>query len=149
MVGRGRTEPVARLAITKDVLSAFAKLDKPAQYAVQSAIADFASGSHGEARLEKVPGSLDDRIRLLQVDDAWHGAVLVPDSGDTYCLLTILPRDEAAGYATSHRVGVNQVTGMLEVRRPARTVPGCSLTSATPTWPGWASTGTSGSWCGS
>jgi hypothetical protein len=110
---------VARLAITKDVLSAFAKLDKPVQYAVQSAISDFASGSHGEARLEKVPGSLDDRIRLLQVDDAWHGAVLVPDSGDTYCLLTILPRDEAAGYATSHRVSVNQVTGTLEVSRPA------------------------------
>ena len=75
---------MARLAITKDVLSAFAKLDKPVQHAVQSAIADFASGDHGAGRLEKVPGSLDDRIRLLQVDDAWHGAVLVPDSGDTY-----------------------------------------------------------------
>jgi superfamily I DNA/RNA helicase len=110
---------VARLAITKDVLSAFAKLDKPVQRAVESAIADFASGHHGAASLQKVPGSLDDRIRLLQVDDAWHGAVLVPDSGETYCLLTILPRDEAAGYATSHRVGVNQVTGMLEVSRPA------------------------------
>jgi len=110
---------VARLAITKDVLSAFAKLDKPVQHAVQSAIADFASGDHGVTSLEKVPGSLDDRIRLLQVDDAWHGAVLVPDSGDTYCLLTILPRTEAAGYVTSHRVGVNPVTGMLEVSRPA------------------------------
>jgi hypothetical protein len=110
---------VARLAITKDVLSAFSKLDKPVQRAVESAIAGFASGQHGASSLQKVPGSLDDRIRLLQVDDAWHGAVLVPDSGDTYCLLTILPRDEAAGYATSHRVGVNQVTGMLEVSRPA------------------------------
>jgi AAA domain/UvrD-like helicase C-terminal domain len=109
---------VARLAITKDVLSAFGKLDKNVQGAVQSAITDFANGDHGLAHLEKVPGRLDDRIRLLRVDDAWHGAVLVPDSGDTYCLLTILPRDEAVGYATSRRVVVNQVTGMLEVSHP-------------------------------
>ena len=110
---------MARLAITKDVLSAFAKLDKRVQSAVQSAIADFANGRHGEAYLEKVPGSLDDRIRLLRVDGAWYGAVLVPDSGDTYCLLTILPPDEAVGYAASHRVGVNQATGLLEVSNPA------------------------------
>ena len=110
---------MTRLAITKDVLSAFAKLDKRVQGAVQSAIADFANGRHGEAYLEKVPGSVDDRIRLLRVDGAWYGAVLVPDSGDTYCLLTILPPDEAVGYAASHRVGVNQATGLLEVSNPA------------------------------
>jgi superfamily I DNA/RNA helicase len=109
---------VARLAITKDVLSAFGKLDKNVQGAVQSAISDFASGDHGAAHLEKVPGRLDDRIRLLRVDEAWHGAVLVPDSGDTYCLLTILPHDEAVGYATSRRVVVNPATGMLEVSHP-------------------------------
>ena len=110
---------MARLAITKDVLLAFAKLDKRVQGAVQSAIAHFANGRHGEAHLEKVPGSSDDRIRLLRVDGAWYGAVLVPDSGDTYCLLTILPLDEAVGYAASHRVGVNQATGLLEVSNPA------------------------------
>jgi UvrD/REP helicase N-terminal domain len=109
---------VARLAITKDVLSAFAKLDKRVQGAVQSAIADFANGRHGEAYLEKVPGSLDGRIRLLRVDGAWYGAVLVPDSGDIYCLLTILPLDEAVGYAASHRVGVNRATGLLEMSNP-------------------------------
>ena len=70
-------------------------------------------GRHGAAYLEKVPGSLDDRIRLLRVDGAWYGAVLVPDSGDTYCLLTILPLDEAVGYAASHRVGANQATGLV------------------------------------
>jgi hypothetical protein len=109
---------VARLAITKDVLSAFAKLDKSVQIAVQSAITGFAGGQDGQASLEKVPGSLDDRIRLLRVDGAWYGAVLVPDDGDTYCLLTVLPRDQAARYVTSHRVTVNQATGMLEVSNP-------------------------------
>jgi hypothetical protein len=109
---------VARLAITKDVLSAFAKLDKSVQIAVQSAITGFAGGQDGQESLEKVPGSLDDRIRLLRVDGAWYGAVLVPDHGDTYCLLTVLPRDQAARYVTSHRVTVNQATGMLEVSNP-------------------------------
>ena len=110
---------MARLAITKDVLSAFAKLDKRVQGAVEGAIAGFANGHQAEAHLEKVPGSLDDRIRLLRLDGAWYGAVLVPDSGDTYCLLTILPLNEAVSYATSHRVGVNQATGVLEVSNSA------------------------------
>ena len=110
---------MARLAITKDVLSAFARLDKSVQGAVQSAVNEFAAGEHGAAALETVPGGLDDRIRLLPVDGAWYGAVLVPDHGDTFCLLTILPRDEAARYVTSHRVSINQVTGTLEVSRPA------------------------------
>ena len=94
---------MARLAITKDFLAEYAKLDKRVQSAVDAAIADFANGRHAEACLEKAPGSLDDRIRLLRVDGAWYGVVLVPDSGDTYCLITILPTDEAVGYATSHR----------------------------------------------
>ena len=109
---------MARLAITKDVLSAFAKLDKNVQVAVQSAITDFAGADDGQAYLEQVPGRLDDRIRLLRVDATWYGAVLVPDHGDTYCLLTVLPLDQAASYATSRRVGVNQATGMLEVSNP-------------------------------
>ena len=109
---------MARLAITKDVLSAFARLDKSVQIAVQSAITGFTGGHDGQASLERVPGSLDDRIRLLRVDATWYGAVLVPDRGDTYCLLTVLSLGQAARYASSRRVGVNQATGMLEVSNP-------------------------------
>jgi hypothetical protein len=109
---------VARLAITRDVLAAFAKLDKGVQVAVQSAITDFAAADDGQAFLLKVPGGLDDRIRLFRADGTLYGAVLIPDSGDTYCLLTILPLDEAVRYASSHRVSVNQATGMLEVSNP-------------------------------
>ena len=109
---------MARLAITKDVLSAFARLDKRVQGAVEAAIARFAE-VHTNAYLEKVPGRLDDRIRLLRLDDSWYGVVLAPDNGDTYCLLAILPINEAVGYATSHRVSVNQATGVLEVSNSA------------------------------
>ncbi|HEY0717602.1 MAG TPA: UvrD-helicase domain-containing protein, partial [Streptosporangiaceae bacterium] len=109
---------MTRLAITKDVLSAFARLDRNVQGAVQSAITGFAGADDGEALLLKVPGSLDDRIRLFRVDGPLYGAVLVPDRGDTYCLLTILPLDQAVRYAASHRVSVNQATGVLEVSNP-------------------------------
>ncbi|HEX3514716.1 MAG TPA: UvrD-helicase domain-containing protein, partial [Trebonia sp.] len=37
-------------------------------------------------------------------------------TGDTYCLVTILPKDKAKAYATSHRFSVNPALGVLEVR---------------------------------
>ena len=81
------------------------------------------------------------------MDSFWRGVVLAPETGDTYCLITVLPHDKANAYAASHRFSVNQALGVLEVRdeeaieqlqpslqavaRP--TTSGCSLTSATPT----------------
>ena len=106
---------MARLAITKDVLSEYAKLDKSVQSVVDAAIAEFANDPHAGLRLEKVPGSRDDRIRVIRVDRTWYGVVLAPDGGSTYCLLTILPPDKAIAYAASRRFSVNPATGMLEV----------------------------------
>ncbi|MGH3282871.1 MAG: UvrD-helicase domain-containing protein, partial [Trebonia sp.] len=40
-------------------------------------------------------------------------------SGDTYCLVTILPKDKAKAYASSHRFSVNPALGVLEVRDEA------------------------------
>lgn len=37
------------------------------------------------------------------MDSFWRGVVLAPETGDTYCLITILPRDKANAYAASHR----------------------------------------------
>ena len=106
---------MARLAITKDVLAEYAKLDKGVQNAVEVAITEFAKDPHPGSHLEKVPGSRDDRIRTIRVDGIWRGVLLTPDSGDTYCLLTVLPQDKAIGYAASHRFSVNPATGMLEI----------------------------------
>ena len=49
------------------------------------------------------------------MDSLWCGVVLVLQGGDTYCLIAVLPRDEAYAYASSHRFGVNRVLGVLEV----------------------------------
>ena len=55
-------------------------------------------------------------MRTIRVDNFWRGVVVAPESGDTYCLLTVLPHDKAIAYAASHRCTVNQVLGVLEIR---------------------------------
>ena len=69
--------------------------------------------------LEKLQHSRDHQIRTIRIDSFWRGVVLAPESGDTYCLITVLPHDKANTYATSHRFSVNQAIGVLEVRDEA------------------------------
>jgi hypothetical protein len=107
---------VARLAIGKNFLTEYGRLDKNVQSAVDAAIAKFAKHPHPGIHLEKPQRSWDDRIRTLEVDSQWRGIVLAPATGDTYCLVTILPQDKAKAYATSHRFSVNPALGVLEVR---------------------------------
>jgi hypothetical protein len=107
---------VARLAIGKGFLTEYGRLDKDVQGAVDAAIAKFARHPHPGSHLEKPQRSWDDRIRTLEVDNRWRGIVLAPMTGDTYCLVTILPKDKAKAYATSHRFSVNPALGVLEVR---------------------------------
>jgi superfamily I DNA/RNA helicase len=106
---------VARLAIARGFLAEYAKLDGSVQLAVQAVIAGFTGHNHAEVRLEKPQGSRDDRIRIVRVGSFWRAIVLAPESGDTYCLITVLPLDEAHAYATCHRFSVNRVLGVLEV----------------------------------
>ena len=46
----------------------------------------------------------------------WRGVVLAPDSGDTYCLLTVLSHEKVNDFAASHRFGAARTSGALEVR---------------------------------
>ena len=107
---------MARLAIAKGFLAEYAKLEKGVQSSVEAAIAKFAEHTHAGLHLEKLQHGRDDRIRTIRVDQFWRGVVLAPDSGDTYCLITVLPHDKAIAYATSRRFSVNQALGVLEVR---------------------------------
>ena len=107
---------MARLAIGKSFLIEYGRLDKDVQRAVDAAIANFAKHPHPGIHLEKPQPSWDDRIRTLRVNSHWHGIVLAPETGDTYCLVTILPREKAKAYATTHRFSVNPALGVLEVR---------------------------------
>src|SRR5215469_9940044 len=110
---------LARLAIAKDFLAEYAKLDKPVRSAVEAAMSKFAGHTHAGVHLEKLQHSKDDRIRTIRIDNFWRGVVLAPESGDTYCLVTVLPHDKAISYAAGHRFTVNEALGVLEVRDEA------------------------------
>jgi hypothetical protein len=107
---------LARLAIAKDFLAEYAKLEKSVQSSVEAAIGKFAEHTYAGMHLEKLHHSRDDRIRTIRVDSFWRGVVLAPETGETYCLITVLPHDKANAYASSHRFSVNQMLGVLEVR---------------------------------
>jgi superfamily I DNA/RNA helicase len=107
---------VARLAIAKGFLAEYARLDEDARRTVEALVAEFAERPHAWRYLEKPRHSLDDRIRLFRVNSLWRGVVLAPDTGDTYCLITILPHDQAYAYAAGHRFGVSQALGVPEAR---------------------------------
>jgi hypothetical protein len=120
---------VARLAISKDFLAEYAKLDRDVQVAVDAAVAKFARHPYPAQHLTKPEHSRDDRIRIMPVNGRWRGVVLAPaatglatapsqavastplsnPAADTYCLVTVLPQDQADAYATSHRFGVSQL----------------------------------------
>jgi superfamily I DNA/RNA helicase len=107
---------LARLAIAKDFLAEYAKLEKSVQASVESAISKFGQHTHAGLHLEKLQDSRDQHVRTIRVDSFWRGVVLAPESGDTYCLITVLPHDKAISYAASHRFSVNQAIGVLEIR---------------------------------
>lgn len=107
---------MAQLFLAKGFLPDYAKLERRVQTAVEAAIGKFAAHTHAGLHLEKLRHAKDDRIRTIRIDQFWRGVVLAPQAGDAYCLLTVLPHDEAIKYATSHRFSVNQALGVLEVR---------------------------------
>ena len=111
---------MARLAIAKGFLAEYAKLEKSVQSSVEAAISKFAEHTYAGMHLEKLQHSRDDRIRTIRVDSFWRGIVLAPETGETYCLITVLPHDKANAYASSHRFSVNQALGVLEVRDEER-----------------------------
>jgi AAA domain/UvrD-like helicase C-terminal domain len=105
-----------RLAIEKGFLAEYGKLEKTVQSSVMAAISKFEEHTYAGLHLEKLHTSRDPRVRTIRVDNFWRGVVLAPESGDTYCLITVLPHDKANAFAASHRFSVNGALGILEVR---------------------------------
>jgi superfamily I DNA/RNA helicase len=89
---------VARLAISKDFLTEYVRLDKRVQRSVDQAIAAFARHPHPAQHLETPQHPHDQQLRLMPLDGPWRGIVLAPATGDTYCLLTVVPQDQADAY---------------------------------------------------
>jgi hypothetical protein len=107
---------LARLGIARDFLTEFSKLEKSVQLSVMNAISKFPEHTYAGLHLEKLHNSRDPRVRTIRIDGSWRGVVVAPESGDTYCLMTVLPHDKAIAFATSRRFSVNQAVGVFEAR---------------------------------
>ena len=92
---------MARLAISKDFLTEYVRLDKRVQRSVDQAIATFARHPHPAQYLETSQHPQNDQLRIMPLDGPWRGIVLAPATGDTYCLVTVLPHDMADAYVSS------------------------------------------------
>jgi superfamily I DNA/RNA helicase len=123
---------MAELAIDREFLPAYAKLQRPVQHAVLAAIDKFASHTHAGLHLEKLTGARDPNIHTIRIDRFYRGVVLAL-GGQRYALLNVLPHDDATTFATSRVFTVNQVLGVLEVRDQAGIE---ELTQSMPSTPG-------------
>src|ERR1700745_355055 len=92
---------VAWLAISKDFLTEYVRLDKRVQRSVDQAIATFARHPHPAQYLQTSQHPQNDQLRIMPLDGPWRGIVLAPATGDTYCLVTVLPHDMADAYVSS------------------------------------------------
>jgi hypothetical protein len=106
---------LAKLAVARDFLEEYVKLDKTVRRKVAAAFGKFAAGAFAGLSLEKVALAKDGRIRTFRVDENWRAVVLAVEPGDTYCLVAVLPHDDAYAFATSRRFGVNAALGLFEV----------------------------------
>ncbi|MCP2253843.1 hypothetical protein LY13_002601 [Prauserella aidingensis] len=105
-----------QLAIDRDFLREYSKLEKSVQERVDAAFSKFEQSSHAGQHLEKVSNARDLRFRTIRITDFWRGVVLAPESGDTYTLLTVLPHDDAYQWAQRRSASVNAATGRIEIR---------------------------------
>lgn len=107
---------MAQLAIDKDFMLDFGRLQRPVQAKVVDAFGKFESATHAGLHLEKIRDVRDERLRSIRIDQFWRGIVLAPDSGDVYLLLAVLPHDDAYDWARRRAVSVNSARGVIEVR---------------------------------
>jgi superfamily I DNA/RNA helicase len=108
-----------RLAIDKDFLGDFSKLERSVQSLVMAAFDKFEGHTYAGLHLEKLNHAKDDRIRTIRIDQSWRGVVLAPDTGDTYYLIKVMRHDKAIEYAASHKFTVNQALGVVDIRDQA------------------------------
>ncbi|WP_067966856.1 3'-5' exonuclease [Nocardiopsis trehalosi] len=110
------------LAIDATCLPQYDKLDRPTRERLLAVTRKFrelpigALLSHPDLRIRPLPAGQDPRIRTFRISDTWTGVMLAPESGETFLLVHLLPRDSAEDWAGDQRHDVNSVMGTLERR---------------------------------
>jgi predicted ribonuclease YlaK len=115
---------MATLAISRDVLTGFAKLPKPAQNKVSQLAAKFRALTAQELRaskgihLERYEGQADPSARTIRIDDNFRGVVIDAGDDEHYILTLVDTHDRVDRWMVHNRFRVNEATGALEVHDP-------------------------------
>ncbi|KAF4407093.1 UvrD-helicase domain-containing protein [Streptomyces lycii] len=111
-----------RLAFDISFCAQLDKLQKPVKKGVFDAWHKFESLTLEQLfrdpglKLEALKGAKDKQIRTIRIDQGTRGAVLAPESGDTFVLLRVGPHDETTSWALKQKATVNSVTRAVEIR---------------------------------
>jgi superfamily I DNA/RNA helicase len=112
---------MAILALAREFLSEYSKLDQVIQKRVQelvekcrvlSVVQLYSSkGTH----LESYKNQKDPRARTIRLGDNHRGIVMVPDKSERIVLMDVLKHDDADYWMANNEFKVNAATGALEV----------------------------------
>ncbi|WP_051121916.1 UvrD-helicase domain-containing protein [Nocardia sp. 348MFTsu5.1] len=125
--------PTRELAVHKDFIKDFARLEKPVQDRVKDTFRKFRVAELSGSHLEKINGAANDRLRSVRVTKSVRAIVIAPEHGRRYTLVKVLPHDDAYEWARRTRIDISVLTGRLEIWDPTSLrvlVDGVSLQSA-------------------
>lgn len=105
---------MATLVFAKEFLDDFAKLEPTVRQKVRELPDKFEHSARTGVHLEKLAGARDGRVRTVRVDQFWRG-VVVRLGEARYALLRVLAHDTANNWAKRQQLGVNPVTGLVEI----------------------------------
>ena len=114
----------AKIAISADFLTAFAKLPRQPQGRTTEFVNRFRNNpASPEIRYEKLEGGVDDKLCGVKIDDKYLGIVAREEETSTYLLLWVDRSDAARSWAANKRCVVNPKTGVLQIYEPPARVP--------------------------
>lgn len=131
-----------RVAISQDLLTAFAAAPRAQQKKISAFISKFRNNPLASGiNYETINDAANPQYRSVRIDQDYRGIVLKPERGDVYVFLWVAKHDDAYAWARRHKSAVNPDTGSLqvyEVVHDARTAgdePDVAIGSAVPLLP--------------
>ena len=106
----------AKVAISSDFLTAFAKLPRQIQGKVTEFVNKFRNNPTSPGiNYEKINSGVDQKIYSVRIDDTYRGIVVRQQETGVYLLLWVDHHDEAYQWALRKRCEVNPKTGAIQV----------------------------------
>ena len=106
----------AKVAISSDFLTAFAKLPRQIQGKVTEFVNKFRNNPTSPGiNYEKINSGVDQKIYSVRIDDTYRGIVVRQQETGVYLLLWVDHHDEAYQWASRKRCEVNPKTGAIQV----------------------------------